>query len=53
MPETRSIPAASDLPPYEPQQILAAPFSPMRAVQPWPTGEYAEALLRGRSGGSA
>jgi hypothetical protein len=28
-------------------------ISPMRALQPWPTGEYAEALLRGRSGGSA
>jgi hypothetical protein len=125
MTETRSIPAASDLPPYEPQQIhewmdgeivagmllgwnfgdghlnhtqlldavqeqcdfeegelrvvmvesqpLFGPtmhwrvfdavsgmrgegrteISPMRAVQPWPTGEYAEALLRGRSGGSA
>lgn len=26
---------------------------PTREVQPWPTGEYAEAFLCGRSGSSA
>ena len=25
-------------------------IAPMRALQPWPTGAHAEALLRGRSG---
>jgi len=24
-------------------------IAPMRLVQPWPTGDYAEALVRGRS----
>ena len=28
-------------------------LEPMRALQPWPTGEYAEALVRGRSGATA
>ncbi|HBZ70270.1 MAG TPA: hypothetical protein DEP35_11265 [Deltaproteobacteria bacterium] len=28
-------------------------IAPMRALQPWPTGEYAEALLRGRTRASA
>ncbi len=28
-------------------------IAPMRDVQPWPTGEYAEALLRGRAGATA
>jgi hypothetical protein len=28
-------------------------IAPMRALQPWPTGEHAEALLRGRSSGQA
>ncbi len=28
-------------------------IAPMRGLQPWPTGKYAEALLRGRAGASA
>jgi hypothetical protein len=49
--------AEPDLPPYDPERLLSPPLpeqleqdatetGKMRALQPWSTGGYAEALLR-------